>query len=346
MEERKWEILSSEYIARRPWLTARKDCVRLPDGRINPEYWVLEFPDWVNVIALTKDGLMVMERQYRHAALCTCYELPCGVIEAGESPLEAAKRELLEETGYGNGTWVPLMSISANPSNHTNRAHTFIARDVEKIGSQHLDSTEDLTVHLLTQERVKELLDGKEMIQALMIAPLYRFFVGELSNNQYFTIRKTNPGEQGTVLSILSSGRKMMHASGNTAQWPEGTPSPEKVLNDICSGCSYLVMEGENPVATFAFIPGPDPTYSRIDGGSWLNDDPYYVIHRIAKQPWVHGIFRFVLDWCFIQTDNIRIDTHKDNSIMQHCIGAYGFKYCGIIYLENGEERLAFQKLR
>jgi len=182
MEEREkpWKIISSEYISRRPWLTARKDVVELPDGRINPEYWVLEFPDWVNVIAITRDGKMVMERQYRHAAGSTCYELPCGVIEEGETPLEAAKRELLEETGYGNGQWSHFMDLSANPSNHTNMAHTFIARDVEKIDGQHLDATEDLTVHLLTQDEVKALLNGNEMIQALMVGPLYRFFAGEL----------------------------------------------------------------------------------------------------------------------------------------------------------------------
>ena len=176
-KERKWDILSSTYISRRPWLTARKDVVRLPDGRVNPEYWVLEFPDWVNVIALTKDGKMVMERQYRHAAGSTCYELPCGVMEEGETPLEAAQRELLEETGYGNGTWEHLMDLSANPSNHTNMAHTFVARDVEKISGQHLDATEDLTV----QEQVKALLNENGMIQALMVAPLYRFFSGKLA---------------------------------------------------------------------------------------------------------------------------------------------------------------------
>ena len=102
-EDKKWKILSSEYLVRRPWLTARRDVAQLPDGRVNNEYYVLEYPDWVNIIAITKEGKMIMERQYRHALGNTCYELPCGVIEAGETPLEAAKRELLEETGYAGG---------------------------------------------------------------------------------------------------------------------------------------------------------------------------------------------------------------------------------------------------
>ena len=118
-EEGKWETVSSEYLFRRPWLTVRHDQVRLPDGRINPEFYVLEYPDWVNVIAVTQDGKFVFERQYRHGLGKTCYEIPAGVIESGETPLEAAKRELLEETGYGEGDWSLLMTISGNPSTHS-----------------------------------------------------------------------------------------------------------------------------------------------------------------------------------------------------------------------------------
>lgn len=87
----------------RPWLTARCDKVELPDGRIIPEYYVLEYPNWVNVIAITKDGRFVMEKQYRHGLGVESIAIPCGVMEKGEDPLIAAQRELLEETGYGNG---------------------------------------------------------------------------------------------------------------------------------------------------------------------------------------------------------------------------------------------------
>lgn len=174
--EDKWKILESTYISRRPWMTARLDKVQLPDGRINPEYWVLEFPDWVNVIAITKDGDMVMVRQYRHALGITEYELCAGVMEEGETPLEAAKRELLEETGFGGGEWTEYMTICANPSNHTNLARTFLATGVERIADQHLDDTEELTTHLLSQEEVFGLLQNGEMLQALMAAPLWKFF--------------------------------------------------------------------------------------------------------------------------------------------------------------------------
>ena len=123
-EEKKWKILSSEYLVQRPWLTARRDVAELPDGRVNHEYYVLEYPDWVNMIAITKDGLIIMERQYRHALGKTCFELPCGVIEEGETPLEAAKRELLEETGFSGGEWKEWMTLSPNPATSTNLVHS------------------------------------------------------------------------------------------------------------------------------------------------------------------------------------------------------------------------------
>ncbi|MDY5638185.1 MAG: NUDIX hydrolase, partial [Parabacteroides sp.] len=101
----KWKVLDREYIIRRPWLTARRDKVELPDGRINEESEVLDYPACGNVIAITPEGLFIMEQQYRHGLEVNSIELPCGVMEKGEQPLEAAQRELLEETGYGNGEW-------------------------------------------------------------------------------------------------------------------------------------------------------------------------------------------------------------------------------------------------
>ena len=175
-EKGKWKILKSEYLFRRPWLTVRRDCVELPDGRQNPEFYILEYPDWVNVIAITDDGQFVMERQYRHGLGKTCFEIPAGVIEKGETPLEAAKRELMEETGYGEGEWKEIMSVSGNSSTTNNISHCFVAKGVKKIGVQHLDNTEDLEVVLLDRSQVWDLMVNDQVKQALLAAPLWRFF--------------------------------------------------------------------------------------------------------------------------------------------------------------------------
>ena len=98
-EHRPWRVLSSEYVARRPWFTVRRESVELPTGAVVPEWYVFEFPDWVNVIARTREGLFVMISQYRHALGETRYELVAGTCEQGETPLESAQRELLEEAG-------------------------------------------------------------------------------------------------------------------------------------------------------------------------------------------------------------------------------------------------------
>ena len=114
--DKPWEVISSEYLHRAPWLTVRKDHLVLPNGNHIPSYYILEYPDWVNTIAVTSDGQFVFIRQYRHGLQQTSYELCAGVCEKEDaSPLASAQRELLEETGYGNGSWQEYMQISPQP---------------------------------------------------------------------------------------------------------------------------------------------------------------------------------------------------------------------------------------
>ena len=99
-------------------------------------------------------------------------------------------------------------------------------------------------------------------------------------------------------------------------------------------------------MGTFAFIVGRDPTYARIYDGQWLDDtQPYGTIHRLAGREDARGVAAACFDWCGTQLPNLRADTHRDNRIMQHILQKHGFRYCGIIYLLNGDERLAYQKI-
>lgn len=173
---KKWKTLSSEYLHRRPWLTVRKDVVQLPNGVIHDEYYVLEYPTWVNIIARTRNGKYVMVEQYRHGLQEIFTELVAGIAEPGEEPIEAARRELLEETGYGNGEWRLNMVICANPGSQNNLTYSFIADGVEKISEQHLDTTEDVEVKLLDESEVIDLISSDKMKQALMAAPLWKYF--------------------------------------------------------------------------------------------------------------------------------------------------------------------------
>lgn len=177
LENRPWKVLQSENILRLgQWLSVRQECVQLPNGTQIPTWYILEFPNWVNVIAITKDGLMVMEDQYRHGLGETHYELVAGVVDEGETPLQAAQRELSEETGYEGGEWQLYMTLSPNPTNHNNLCYTFLATGVERRREQHQERTEDIQVDIMTQQEVLQLLREGEIVQALHAAPLWKYF--------------------------------------------------------------------------------------------------------------------------------------------------------------------------
>lgn len=175
-QNRKWSVLESQYLAREPWFTVRRDRVELPDGRQIPAYYVFEYPAWVNVLARTVDGRYLFVSQYRHGLGECGYELVAGVSEPADASMEAAaRRELSEETGYGGGRWRLYMTLSANPATTNNLTYCFLAEEVEPLGAQHPDATEDLDVHLLPEARVRELLCGDGIRQALHAAPLWKY---------------------------------------------------------------------------------------------------------------------------------------------------------------------------
>ena len=160
------------------------------------------------------------------------------------------------------------------------------------------------------------------------------------------TIREARPTDITDIMQVMEAAKGIMRLSGNMHQWADGYPSETVILSDMEKGGGFVIEDTGRIVGYFAFLPSPEPTYSNIYDGKWLDDvQSYHVIHRIASYPDVHGIFNDIMDFCFSHDANIRIDTHKDNRIMQHNIEKHGFTYCGIIYLANGDERLAYQKL-
>lgn len=164
--------------------------------------------------------------------------------------------------------------------------------------------------------------------------------------NEKRTIRKVLlPADGERIMEVFSAAKGIMRASGNIHQWSDDYPSLDAVKADAERGGAFVVEDAGVVVGYFAFLSSPEPTYSQIYDGEWTDDVlPYHVIHRIASMPDAHGVFKSIMDFCFALDRNIRIDTHRDNRIMQHVIQDYGFTYCGIIYLANGDERLAYQK--
>lgn len=145
------------------------------------------------------------------------------------------------------------------------------------------------------------------------------------------------------ILEVISDGRATMRAEGNMNQWTCGYPSEDVLREDIAKGWGFVVCDGTATVGYFAFIQGIEPTYNVIYEGAWLAGGDYAVIHRMAARRGAHGIFAAALSFALERCRNIRIDTHRDNRIMQHNILKHGFRYCGIIHLANGDERLAYQ---
>lgn len=158
------------------------------------------------------------------------------------------------------------------------------------------------------------------------------------------TIRKAETGDLPRIMEVLEEARGIMRACGNSGQWVGGYPSREVILADMASGWGHVVLDDGCIVGYFAFMPSPEPTYARIYEGRWPEgSSSYHVVHRIGSVRSAHGVFRSIMDWCRAADPVIRIDTHRSNVIMQHCLLNYGFRYCGIIYLASGDERLAYQ---
>lgn len=169
----KWKILSSEYISKHIYFTARRDRCQRDDGKIIDPYFVVELPVSVTALAFTVDGKVVMVKQYRHPIAEVIYETPGGFVDEGESMTEGMKRELLEETGYAFSGMEYLGRVAANPGVLNNYTELFIATCGTKIATQQLDHNEEIEIVLFTLEEIIEMLKKNEIKQSLHVNCLF-----------------------------------------------------------------------------------------------------------------------------------------------------------------------------
>ena len=157
-------------------------------------------------------------------------------------------------------------------------------------------------------------------------------------------IRTAHAADLPQLLNLYEQARRFMVQTGNPTQWGDGYPKQPLLEQDIARQQLYVAEDAGALTAVFMFFQGPEPTYAEIFEGQWLDDAPYGTIHRLASAGTVRGMGQWCLDWCFSQCGNLRGDTHRDNWVMQQQFLKNGFVRCGLVYMEDGTERIAYQR--
>ena len=283
------------------------------------------------VAAVIRRGNEIFATQRGYGEFKDWWEFPGGKMEAGESPVEALKREIREELNATIKVGELIQTVEWDyPSFH-------------------------LTMHCFWCELACEALHLNEHEAAAWLSadnlgsvkwlPADRDILVEIGKvlRSGLSIRKSAPDDIPEMLEIFAAARRFMAETGNPDQWSEDYPGEELLKSDIASGDSHVILSEGRIVATFVLRPGNDPTYDIIHDGNWPNDLPYATIHRIASRGERKGMLHAAMQYALERYSAIRIDTHRDNTVMRNAIAKEGFTYCGIIHCWNGTERLAYQ---
>lgn len=283
------------------------------------------------VAAVIRRGNEIFATQRGYGEFKDWWEFPGGKMEAGESPEEALKREIREELDATIEVGELIQTVEWDyPSFH-------------------------LTMHCFWCELACEALHLNEHEAAAWLSadnlgsvkwlPADRDILVEIGKvlRSGLSIRKSAPEDIPEMLEIFAAARRFMAGTGNPDQWSEDYPGEELLKSDIASGDSHVILSEGRIVATFVLRPGNDPTYDIIHDGNWPNDLPYATIHRIASRGERKGMLHAAMQYALERYSAIRIDTHRDNTVMRNAIAKEGFTYCGIIHCWNGTERLAYQ---
>lgn len=172
-----WKVLSAKRDRSYRVFSLRTDRALSPRTGQAYDFFILESSPWVNIIPLSPQNEVVLIRQYRHGTRDITLEIPGGLVEEGDSPEEAAERELLEETGFRTTEIIPLGFVHPNPAIQNNRCYTFLAKDVFRAGEQSLDEKEDIEVLFRPITEIPLLIKEGEITHSLVLAAFYRFFV-------------------------------------------------------------------------------------------------------------------------------------------------------------------------
>lgn len=283
------------------------------------------------VAAVIRRGNEIFATQRGYGEFKDWWEFPGGKMEAGESPEEALKREIREELDATIEVGELIQTVEWDyPSFH-------------------------LTMHCFWCELACEALHLNEHEAAAWLSadnlgsvkwlPADRDILVEIGKvlRSGLSIRKSAPEDIPEMLEIFAAARRFMAETGNPDQWSEDYPGEELLKSDIASGDSHVILSEGRIVATFVLRPGNDPTYDIIHDGNWPDDLPYATIHRIASRGERKGMLHAAMQYALERYSAIRIDTHRDNTVMRNAIAKEGFTYCGIIHCWNGTERLAYQ---